>query len=340
MKLILDYTIEELQSILKTMGQPAFRAKQIFKWLYTGIKDFDEMSNLPKDLRSLLKEEYYIKGVSSIEKLPSKQDETVKYLFTLNDGNIVEGVLMSYKHGLSVCLSTQVGCRMGCSFCASSKTGLVRNLTAGEMISQILCIQEDAGQRIGNVVLMGIGEPFDNYDNVIKFLKLVNHVDGLNIGMRKISVSTCGLVDKINDFIKENMQVNLSISLHAPNNDKRLEIMPIAKSFSIDKLLDTCNIYTRETGRRITFEYSLISGVNDSEADAVELSNRLKGMLCHVNLIPVNEIDDIGYKKSNRQKVESFKDILVKRGINATIRRELGSDINAACGQLRRDKVQ
>lgn len=333
---LLSMTIEELEGLLIEMGQQKFRAKQIFQWTNKGIKDIDEMSNLSKDLREQLKQRAYINRFEIIKKFVSNIDGTTKYLFRLGDGNIIESVLMKYLHGFSVCISSQVGCRMGCSFCASTGAGFARNLTSGEMLDQVLTIQNDAKQRIGNVVIMGIGEPLDTYDNLVKFLRLVNHKDGLNIGARHISVSTCGLVPEVLRLSKENIPITLSISLHAPNDEIREKIMPVNKRYSLDKIFEACKIYTEATNRRVTFEYALIDGLNDSKDNAVELAGHIKGMLCHVNLIPVNTVSDTGFKKSTREKISSFKGVLERYGIETTVRRELGSDINAACGQLRR----
>lgn len=333
---LLDLSIEDLQGLLAEMGQEKFRAKQIFQWLHKGIKDIDEMTNLSKALRQALKDKAYIGKLVVLHKLVSKIDGTAKYLFQLKDGHIIETVLMEYKHGNTVCISSQVGCKMGCKFCASTGVGFVRNLSPGEILDQVLTIQSDSDKRVGNVVIMGIGEPLDNYDNVVKFLRLVNHEEGLNIGFRHISVSTCGLVEAMLRLAKEGIPITLSISLHAPNDEIREQIMPINKKYSIDKIIEACKIYTEVTSRRITFEYALISGVNDSKHNALELAHRIKGMLCHVNLIPINPIEDADYKKSSRQQIEQFKEILERYGIEATVRRELGSDINAACGQLRR----
>jgi len=337
---LLNLTIEELEELFTQMGQQKFRAKQVFQWVNKGIKDIDQMTNLSKDIRERLKELAYINRLEVVNKLVSKIDGTTKYLFKLMDGNIIESVLMKYQHGLSVCISSQVGCKMGCKFCASTGAGFVRNLTASEMLDQVITIQKDAGSRIGNIVVMGIGEPFDNYDNLIKFIKLVNHKDGMNIGARHISVSTCGLVPEILRLSKENLPITLSISLHATNDEDREKIMPVNKRYSIDKLIEACKIYTETTKRRITFEYALIDGVNDTFECAKQLSDLLKGMLCHVNLIPVNSVTNTGFKKSSKERVLKFKSLLEKHGIETTVRRELGADINAACGQLRRSLIE
>jgi len=337
---LLDCTIEDLEKFLTEMGEQKFRAKQIFQWLSKGIYDIDEMTNLSKDLREKLKKVSTLSRFQIRNKLESKIDGTIKYLMTLQDGNIVECVLMRYKHGITACISSQVGCKMGCKFCASTGVGFVRNLSAGEMLDEILSIQSDTGERIGNVVIMGVGEPFDNYDNLIKFLKLVNSPEGLNIGYRHITISTCGIVPKIIDFSKEGIPATLAISLHASNDEVRSKIMPINNKYPIDKILEACNIYTRITSRRVTFEYAMISEVNDKAEYALELAEKLKGMLCHVNLIPVNSVPGTDYLRSSRQRIEKFKNILEKHRIETTIRRELGSDIDAACGQLRRRVIE
>lgn len=336
---LLDLTLEELQQLMLTLKQEKFRAKQVYQWLNKGIKDIDDMTNLSKSFREALKDVSHISRLTVKHKLVSKIDGTTKYLFALDDGNIIESVLMFYKHGLTVCISSQVGCKMGCKFCASTGLGFVRNLTAGEILNQVITIQSDAGKRIGNIVIMGIGEPLDNYDNVIKFLRMVNHPEGINIGYRHISLSTCGLVPKILDLASENMPITLSISLHATNDEVRGEIMPVNKKYSIDKMIEACKIYTEVTKRRITFEYAMISGVNDTKENAFELAKRIKGMLCHVNIIPVNSIETADYNKSGKQNIEKFRQILEKHGIETTVRRELGADIDAACGQLRRSVI-
>lgn len=334
---IKSMTPEELRDELKKDGLPTFRAKQVFKWLHkVGVESFDEMTDLSKDLRAKLAEKYQIVYAQIERKLVSKIDGTIKYLFCLRDGEAVESVLMKYKHGYSICISTQVGCRMGCKFCATGLGGFVRNLTASEMLAQIQKAQSDNDIRISNVVLMGMGEPLDNFDNVLRFLELVSHDEGMNIGMRHISVSTCGLVDKIERLIEMKPQFTLSISLHAPNDEVRSKTMPINKKWNISALLDACKRYAQVTGRRISFEYAMISGVNDSDECARELASKLKGTLCHVNLIPVNNVEENSYKKSNLDRIKSFSSVLEKRGITVTVRRTLGSDINASCGQLRR----
>lgn len=335
---IKSLSLNELEQALADIGEPKYRAKQIFQWLHKKyVNSFDEMLNLSKDLRQKLKENYYISCSAIEKKLISCYDSTVKYLFSLNDGEYVEAVLMSYHHGYSACISTQAGCKMGCTFCATGQGGFRRNLTAGEMLSQLQTMEKDRGVRISNVVLMGMGEPLDNFDNVVKFLRLVSDDNGLNIGMRHITISTCGIVPKIYELAELYLGVTLSVSLHAPNDSVRQKTMPIAKRYSMDELLKACKDYFDLTGRRVTFEYSMISGVNDSDRDAYELSERLSGMNCHVNLIPVNTVDGTGYKKSSIERQQAFVNILGRKHIAATVRRTLGSDINASCGQLRRN---
>ena len=331
---LMNMEIDELEGFVLSLGEPKFRARQIFEWVNKGVKDIDSMTNLSKDLRENLKRKAYINNFEIVKKLISKIDGTRKYIFKLYDNDVIESVLMKYSYGFSVCISSQAGCRMGCSFCASTGAGFKRNLTAGEMLDQVLTIKNDIKERIGNIVIMGIGEPFDNYDNLIKFLRLVNHKDGLNIGLRYITVSTCGLVPQILKFSKENMPVTLSVSLHAPDDETRSKIMPVNNKYPLDKLVEACKIYTMITNRRITFEYSLINGINDSSGHAEKLASLIKGMLCHVNLIPVNTVSNTGYKRSSRESIEMFKNILEKHGIKVTIRRGLGRDIDAACGQL------
>lgn len=334
---IKSMTIDELEEEIKALGQPKFKAKQIYLWLHKNmVSSFDEMTNVSKQLRDTLNEEFEIYNCSIEKKLVSMYDETVKYLFRLNDGEYIESVVMKYKYGYTICVSSQVGCKMGCTFCASTIAGFIRNLTSSEILSQIYTAQKDLGIRISHIVLMGVGEPMDNYDNVIRFLKLVGDENGLNIGMRNISLSTCGVVDGIYKLLEEKLQITLSISLHAPNDEIRSRTMPVNKKWNIDKLLKACRDYTKATSRRISFEYAMISGVNDSDECARELASRLRGMLAHVNLIPVNEVRETGYKKSNNDRIESFMSILNSKGINTTVRRTLGSDINASCGQLRR----
>lgn len=327
---------QELEEMLISMGEPKFRAKQIFSWVMQGAESFDEMTNISKKTKERLLESCFISKLTIREKYTSRLDGTVKYLFTLEDGNCIETVVMKYKHGYSVCISSQVGCRMGCGFCASTIGGLYRSLTAGEILNQVIYAQKDMGVRISNIVMMGIGEPLDNYENVIKFLHNVNHPDGLNIGYRHISLSTCGLVDKIYDLAKENLPITLSVSLHAPNNEIRNTIMPVNKKYPVEELIKACKAYINTTTRRISFEYSLISGVNDSEENACELASLLKGMLCHINLIPVNHVEEREFHKGNAKSIKKFQDKLTSIGMNATVRRELGADISASCGQLRK----
>lgn len=331
-----DLSPKELEALLVNNGEQRFRSKQLFKWIHSGIESFDEMTDLSKNLREKLKNIGYLCNMDVRDRLESKLDGTIKYLMHLNDGNLIECVVMQYEFGNTICISTQAGCAMGCSFCASAIGGKLRDLTVGEMLGQILKAQMDSGHKISNVVLMGTGEPFDNYDNVMKFLELVNHKDGLNIGMRHITISTCGLVPQIRSFADRKLQVTLAISLHAPNDVIRGMTMPVSRKYSISELLDACRYFTEQTGRRITFEYALIHGLNDSNEAALELSTRLKGMLCHVNLIPVNKVQGRSYEKSDKKQIDEFKAILTKGGIETTVRRELGSDIDAACGQLRR----
>ena len=329
--------LDSIFNIVKDMGQPSFRAKQIFTWLHKfGVDSFDEMSNLPKALREKLAEDYYVSSCKIEKKLVSKKDGTVKYLFSLCDGEYVESVIMKYKYGYTICVSSQVGCKMGCRFCASTLAGFVRNLTAGEIESQLHAAQKDLDIRISNIVLMGIGEPLDNYDNVILFMHNVNNENGLNISMRNITLSTCGVVPRIYDLMNENLQITLTISLHAPNDTIRSKTMPVNDKWGIDELLKACRYYIKKTNRRLSFEYTLINKVNDTPQCANELCSRLHGMLCHVNLIPVNDVEERGNVRSSDDSVNKFLQILQNNGINATIRRTLGSDINASCGQLRR----
>lgn len=332
---LLDLNKEELEEAIKAMGQPKFRAKQVWEWLYKGA-DFSEMTNLPENFRKALSEKYRSGKLAVKAKLCSKEDDTVKYLFGLGDGNLVESVLMKYKYGFSACVSTQVGCKMGCTFCASTKAGFVRNLTAGEILGQIVSMNSDMNIRIGHVVLMGIGEPLDNYDNVLDFLRKAQDENGLGISYRNISLSTCGLAEKVLELAEEKLPITLSISLHSPFDAQRSEMMPVNRKYPLDKLLDACNIYTLSTGRRITYEYALIEGVNDTKEHAAQLISLLRGKLCHVNLIPVNKVEGTGYEKASKKNIMTFKEMLEKGGVNATVRRTLGQDIEAACGQLRR----
>ena len=338
---IKSMNINELENLLKDLGEPKFRAKQIFDWLHAKqVDSFEEMTNLSKGLREKLAETASINGVEIVRKLVSQIDGTRKYLFALSDGAIIESVLMKYEHGNTVCISTQVGCRMGCKFCASTLDGVERGLTAGEMLSQIYAIQKDCGERVHGTVLMGSGEPLDNYDNVVKFLRLINDPKGQNMGQRHITLSTCGLVDKMYDLAEEDLQITLAVSLHAPNDGIRTQTMPIAKVYSMDKLLQACRDYADKTKRRITFEYALIHGVNDGDEHAWELVKKLRDMLCHVNLIPVNDVKDRNYVKSTADRVKRFAGILNDNGVETTVRRKLGSDIDAACGQLRRSHMK
>ncbi len=331
-----DYTYEELEQLVRTeLKEPAFRAKQIFTWLYRGVTDFDEMTNLSKDLRERLKNQYTLGNLLIVKKYLSRIDETRRYLLQLEDGEYIESVLMKYHHGYTVCISSQVGCAMGCAFCASTRNGKRRNLTSGEIIGQVLAVQQDLGERISNIVMMGIGEPLDNYQEVLRFLKTVNHPLGMQIGHRHISLSTCGLAEQIRRLADEDLQITLSVSLHAPNDQKRSAIMPINRKYPIGVLMDACRYYIKKTNRRISFEYTLIQGVNDSPEEAKELLCLLQGMLCHVNLIPVNPTGAAGIRQGSRKSVEQFQKRLEDGGIAATIRREMGADIRAACGQLR-----
>ena len=339
MKNIKDYNIDELKDELQNMGEKPFRAEQIFKWLFQDkVKSFDEMTNLSLELREKLKQNYTICNFNILQKQESK-DGTIKYLFDVLDGNAIETVLMSYHHGYSICVSSQIGCKMGCKFCASTGINFIRNLTSGEIVEQILAVEQDTGVRVSNVVFMGIGEPFDNYDNVVNAIHIINNPKGLNIGARHISVSTSGLVPKIYRLADENIQCTLSISLHATNNEKRSSMMPVNNSYPIQELIKACKDYIKKTNRRISFEYALAKDNNDNLEDAKELVNLLKGMLCHVNLIPINKIENGEYSKSSNENIMKFRDYLNDHGIVATIRRELGSDIDAACGQLRRKSL-
>jgi len=336
---IKSLTEEQLRNEMASIGEKAFRGTQIFQWIYKGARSFNEMKNIPAELREKLEGKFVLRDLKMDKKLVSAIDGTRKYLFRLHDGNAIESVMMRYKHGVSVCISTQAGCRMGCSFCASTIGGLERNLTAGEMLNQIMKIQEDAGTRVSNVVLMGSGEPFDNFDEVISFLHVANEKNGLCIGYRHITLSTCGIVPKIYEIADMGMPINLAISLHAANDEKRRTIMPIATAYSIDEIIKACRYFVDQTNRRITFEYSLIKGFNDSKEDAKELAGLLKGMLAHVNLIPVNSIEERDYKKPSKDEIEAFMKILTRAGISSTVRREMGSDINGACGQLRKSSI-
>jgi 23S rRNA (adenine2503-C2)-methyltransferase len=331
---------EELEAILKELGQPAFRAKQLYEWLHKKLAgSYDEMLNLSKELRSGLKESYPLTVLKEVDSLHSENDGTIKYLFRLMDDRVIESVLMKYHHGNSVCISSQVGCRMGCKFCASTIGGKERDLLPSEMLDQIYRIQSLTGERVSNVVVMGTGEPLDNYDNLIRFLRLLTDEKGLNISARNITVSTCGIPDRIRDLAKEDLAITLALSLHAPNNDIRKKLMPVAAKYELSEVLEAFRYYYEETGRRLTFEYSLVDGVNDEEEHAKELCRLIRGLNCHVNLIPVNPIKERNYRKSESKKIQIFKNTLEKNRINVTIRREMGADIDAACGQLRKSYV-
>ncbi len=336
---IKSMNLEELTAWLKERGEPAFRGKQIFKWLHQrGATSFDEMSDLSKALREKLSAQCSIGRLEVARKQMSQQDGTIKYLWRLADGNCVETVLMRYQHGNTVCVSCQVGCRMGCAFCASTVAGKVRDLTPGEMVDQVLFTQLDSGEVISNIVLMGIGEPLDNMDTVLRFLELVNCSEGLNIGMRHISLSTCGLVDQIDKLAQYGLQLTLSVSLHAPDDETRSQIMPVNRGVGVEKLMDTCLRYFKTTGRRISYEYAMIDGVNDADWQADLLARRLRGAPAHVNLIPLNEVEESPLKPSRR--VAAFQRRLEERGVTVTVRRKLGGDIDASCGQLRRKAMR
>lgn len=329
-------TLPELTAVIKELRQPAFRGKQVYSWLHKGVRSYDEMTNLPKGLRDTLAERYPICPPEVARKQVSQKDGTIKYLWRLSDGNCVETVLMRYHYGNTVCISTEVGCRMGCAFCASTLGGLVRRLEPFEMLDQVLFTQVDSGLPVSHIVLMGIGEPLDNFDNVMRFLELVNSADGMNISMRHISLSTCGLVPKIDELAKRKLQLTLSVSLHAPNDEIRNQIMPVNRAYPSEELLAACRRYYEATSRRISFEYAMIDSVNDSEADARELLRRMKGLPAHFNLIPLNHVEESPLKPSSREAVARFQKILEDGGIPATVRRTLGGDIDASCGQLRR----
>ncbi|MBQ8014652.1 MAG: 23S rRNA (adenine(2503)-C(2))-methyltransferase RlmN [Clostridia bacterium] len=333
---ILSMTFEELSAEFSALGIQKFRAKQVYEWLHRHLAfSYDEMLNLPKSLREELTEKFPLICCKTAKKQVSKLDNTVKFLFELHDGDYVESVVMKYKYGYTICVSSQVGCKMGCAFCASTLGGFKRSLSAGEILSQLYAAQKDLGERISHIVLMGMGEPLDNFDNVMRFLDLVTDEKGLNISMRNISLSTCGLVPKIDELLSRHLQLTLSISLHAPNDEIRSRIMPVNNRYPVDELLKMCRRYAAETSRRISFEYSMLAGFNDTDECARQLASKLKGMLCHVNLIPVNEIEESPYKPSSPERIEKFISILGNSGINATVRRKLGSDIDASCGQLR-----
>ena len=331
-----NLTQQEIAGILKELGQPAFRAKQVYTWLHKGVRSYDEMTNLPKALRDQLSANHPIRAPKVVRKQESKKDGTIKYLWQLSDGNCVETVLMRYNYGNTVCISTEVGCAMGCAFCASTIGGLVRRLEPFEMLDEVLFTQIDSGLPISRIVLMGIGEPLDNFDNVMRFLELVNSADGMNISMRHISLSTCGLIPKIDALAEKKLQISLAISLHGPNNEIRSKIMPVNKAYPIEELLEACRRYFAATGRRIHFEYAMIDGVNDREEDAKEILRRMKGLPAHFNLIPLNHVEESPLKPSSKAAVARFQKILEDGGITATVRRTLGGDIDASCGQLRR----
>lgn len=340
MKNIKDYDLEELKQEFIELGEKAYRANQVFEWLYVSQVDtFDEMTNLSIELREKLKKNFTMENFKILKKQKSK-DNTIKYLFDILDGNAIETVLMEYKHGKTICVSSQVGCRMGCKFCASTGIPFVRNLTSGEIVEQILAVQKDENIRISNIVFMGIGEPLDNYDNVMNAIKIINNQKGLNIGARHISISTSGIVPKIYELADRKIQCTLSISLHSTTNKKRSEMMPINNAYNIEELMKACKYYIEKTNKRISFEYALAKGDNDNLKDAEKLVRLLKGMLCHVNLIPINEIENGKFTQSTNENIIRFRDYLNKNGIVATIRRELGSDIDAACGQLRRKNLK
>ena len=331
-------TLEEITVALRAMGEPQFRGKQVFTWLHRGITDFDQMINIPKSLREKLQAEYTLTVPTVARKQESKIDGTIKYLWELSDGNCIETVLMSYHHGNTVCISSQVGCRMGCKFCASTLAGKVRDLRPSEMLDQVLFTQLDSGQEISNIVLMGIGEPLDNRANVLRFLELINHPDGMNIGMRHISLSTCGVVPGIDALAEDNLQLTLSVSLHAPDSATRSRIMPVNKAYDVEELFAACHRYFKKTGRRISFEYAMIDGVNDHDWQADLLAEKIRGMPGHVNLIPLNDVVESEFKPSKR--VSAFQKRLESHGLTATVRRSLGGDIDASCGQLRRKEMK
>ena len=338
---IASYSFEELQEEMLAIGEKGFRSRQIYSWIHEKlVDDFEEMTNLPKILRQKLEAAYEIRRVEMEKRQISKIDGTNKFLFCLKDGNMVESVLMKYKHGNSVCISSQVGCRMGCRFCASTLDGLERNLTPSEMLRQVYQIQKITGERVSNIVIMGTGEPLDNYDNFLKFIHMVSDEHGLNISQRNITASTCGIVPNIRRLAEEKLQITLALSLHGSNQEKRRSLMPVANKYELQEVLEACDYYFEKTGRRITFEYSLVHGVNDTPEDAKELMGILKDRNCHLNLIPVNPIKERNYEKPDKKSAENFKNKLEKNGINVTIRREMGSDIDGACGQLRRKTMQ
>ncbi len=331
-----NMTEDELKEFLKSIDEKPFRGSQIFSWIYKGAKTFDDMNNIPKSLREKLEEVSYIGNIKQELSLESKIDKCKKYLFELNDGNVVETVMMDYGDRITVCISNQVGCRMGCKFCASTLEGLIRNLEPWEILDQIMKVQEDTNKRVSNVVLMGSGEPLDNFKNTKKFLQLVNEENGLNIGYRHITLSTCGVVPKMYEFADLQLPINLALSLHSPFDEERKKIMPVANAYKIDDIIKACKYYIQKTNRRVTFEYSLIKGVNDSKKEADAIVKLLKGMLCHVNLIPINKVEERDFERPDKTYIYKFRDILEKSNIPATVRISMGSDIGGACGQLRR----
>ena len=338
---IMLYSLDELKEYLNSIGENPFRAKQIYEWLHQKlVESFDDMTNISKNLKEKLNNDFYIQSLEMVQVLTSKIDGTQKFLFRLNDGNVIESVLMRYKHGNSVCISTQVGCRMGCRFCASTLDGLVRNLKPSEMLEEIYYIQRYSKERVSNIVLMGSGEPMDNFDNVLAFVKAISDENGLHISQRNITISSCGLAEKIKELADSNVQVTLALSLHAADDETRKQLMPIAYKYSIREVLEACQYFFDKTGRRITFEYSLVAGVNDTKEEAAKLVHLIKGMNCHVNLIPVNPIKERDFKRSTKVNIALFKGHLEKNGINATVRREMGSDIQGACGQLRKSFIE
>ena len=338
---IMLYSLDELKEYLNSIGEKPFRAKQIYEWLHQKLVEcFDDMTNISNNLKEKLNNDFYIQSLEMVQVLTSKIDGTQKFLFRLNDGNVIESVLMRYKHGNSVCISTQVGCRMGCRFCASTLDGLVRNLKPSEMLEEIYYIQRYSKERVSNIVLMGSGEPMDNFDNVLAFVKTISDENGLHISQRNITISSCGLAEKIKELADSNVQVTLALSLHAADDETRKQLMPIAYKYSIREVLEACQYFFDKTGRRITFEYSLVAGVNDTKEEAAKLVHLIKGMNCHVNLIPVNPIKERDFKRSTKVNIASFKGHLGKNGINATVRREMGSDIQGACGQLRKSFIE
>lgn len=338
---IMLYSLDELKEYLNSIGEKPFRAKQIYEWLHQKLVEcFDDMTNISNNLKEKLNNDFYIQSLEMVQVLTSKIDGTQKFLFRLNDGNVIESVLMRYKHGNSVCISTQVGCRMGCRFCASTLDGLVRNLKPSEMLEEIYYIQRYSKERVSNIVLMGSGEPMDNFDNVLAFVKTISDENGLHISQRNITISSCGLAEKIKELADSNVQVTLALSLHAADDETRKQLMPIAYKYSIREVLEPCQYFFDKTGRRITFEYSLVAGVNDTKEEAAKLVHLIKGMNCHVNLIPVNPIKERDFKRSTKVNIASFKGHLEKNGINATVRREMGSDIQGACGQLRKSFIE